>query len=54
MIQSSGDISLNVTKIDNIGRVDGLNDYEIYYETWDGQILTQAEVMSRWLGEEHA
>jgi filamentous hemagglutinin len=53
MIQSSGDIALNITKIDNIGRVDGLNDYEIYYETWDGQILTEAEVMNKWRWEEY-
>ena len=52
-IQSSNDINMNVTKIDNIGRVDGLNDYEIYYETWDGQILTEAEVMSKWKNEEY-
>ena len=52
-IQSSNDINMNVTKIDNIGRVDGLNDYEIYYETWDGQILTESEVLSNWQGENY-
>ncbi|MBP9479660.1 MAG: hemagglutinin repeat-containing protein, partial [Sebaldella sp.] len=52
-IQSSNDINMNVTKIDNIGRVDGLNDYEIYYETWDGQILTESEVLSNWQRENY-
>ncbi|MCP1226225.1 hemagglutinin repeat-containing protein [Sebaldella sp. S0638] len=52
-IQSSGDINMTVTKIDNIGSVDRLWDYEIYYETWDGQILTQAEVMTKWKNEEY-
>ena len=52
-IQSSEDIALNVTKIDNIGRVDGLTNYEIYYETWDGQILSETEVMNRWRWEEY-
>ena len=52
-IQSSNDINMNVTKIDNIGRVDGLNDYEIYYETWDGQILTETEVLSNWQEENY-
>jgi filamentous hemagglutinin len=48
MIQSSGDIALNITKIDNIGEVTGLTDYEIYYKTWDGQIYTEAEFNSKW------
>jgi filamentous hemagglutinin len=48
MIQSSGDIALNVTKIDNIGSVKDLDKYEIYYETWDGQILTEAEALATW------
>ena len=52
-IQSAGDINLTVTKIDNIGEVTGLNSYEKYYETWDGRILTEAEVMALWLGEEY-
>ncbi|MBP9477967.1 MAG: hemagglutinin repeat-containing protein [Sebaldella sp.] len=47
-IQSSGDININVTKIDNIGEVTGLNDYEVYYETWDGQKYTEAEFNSSW------
>ena len=50
-IQSAGDINLTVTKIDNIGEVAGLNNYEKYYETWDGIILTEAQVMALWLGE---
>ena len=52
-IQSSWDINIDVTKIDNIGEVTGLNDYEKYYETWDGIILTEAQVMALWLGEEY-
>ncbi|MCP1226169.1 hemagglutinin repeat-containing protein [Sebaldella sp. S0638] len=48
MIQSSQDISIDVTKVDNIGSVSGLNDYEIYYVTWDGQIYTEAEFNSNW------
>ena len=48
-IQSSNDISLNITKIDNVGEVTGLTDYEIYYKTWDGQIYTEAEFNSSWL-----
>ena len=47
-IQSSNDILLNITKIDNIGEVTGLTDYEIYYKTWDGQIYTEAEFNSNW------
>nr|WP_256478730.1 hemagglutinin repeat-containing protein [Sebaldella sp. S0638] len=50
MIQSSGDISMEVTKIDNIGSVKDLNKYELYYETWDGYILTPAEVAANWAG----
>ena len=46
MIQSSGDISLNVTKIDNIGSVKDLDKYEIYYVTWDGQEYSQDYVES--------
>ncbi|MCP1226240.1 hemagglutinin repeat-containing protein [Sebaldella sp. S0638] len=47
-IQSSNDILLNIAKIDNIGEVTGLTDYEIYYKTWDGQIYTEAEFNNNW------
>ena len=50
-IEATGDIVLNVDALENIGEVEGLNDYEVYYETWDGLILTEAEVQSIWKNE---
>ncbi|MBP9479502.1 MAG: hemagglutinin repeat-containing protein [Sebaldella sp.] len=50
-IEATGDIGLNINTIENIGEVEGLNDYEVYYETWDGLILTEAEVQSIWKNE---
>ncbi|WP_295726453.1 hemagglutinin repeat-containing protein, partial [uncultured Leptotrichia sp.] len=31
------------------GRVTGLGNYEKYYETWDGQRLSESEIASKWL-----
>ena len=48
-IQSTGDIVITSNDFQNIGRVTGLGNYEKYYETWDGQRLSEAEISSKWL-----
>ena len=51
-IQSTGDIVITSNDFQNIGRVTGLGNYEKYYETWDGQRLSEAEVLNGWIVNE--
>ncbi len=48
-IQSTGNIVINSSDFQNIGRVSNLGSYEKYYETWDGKQLSEAEVRQNWL-----
>ena len=48
-IQSTGNIVINSSDFQNIGRVSNLGSYEKYYETWDGKQLSEAEVRQSWL-----
>ena len=48
-IQSTGDIVITSNDFQNIGRVSNLGNYEKYYETWDGQRLSESEIASKWL-----
>lgn len=47
-IQSTGDIVINSSDFQNIGRVKGLGNYEKYFETWDGLKITEQEIRNEW------
>jgi len=51
-IQSTGNITITSSDFQNIGRVSNLGNYEKYYETWDGQRLSEAEVLNGWIVNE--
>ena len=43
-IKASNNIIIKADKFENIGEVKDLDRYESYYETWDGEILTESEI----------
>ena len=46
-IKAFNDIAIKTDKFENIGEVENLDEYESYYETWDGKILKENEI-SNW------
>ena len=49
-IKTLGDIYITSSNFENVGEVTNF-DYTTYWETWDGQTLTDAEVNNIWMDE---
>ena len=49
LIQTEEDLKIKAPVFQNIGRVSNLDKYERYYETWDGKVLSEQDVNTKWL-----